>query len=181
MPQEVDSDGLVLRVGSRAAYYPFGWSGNHWYGGEPMLEILDTDGDGQDDTAAVAPWDGRGVGVHAEVLYLIDLNDLSCHTVDFSPMNIQVWCDPAAKTATLTCGDSSITVDTSGKEDVTRCTALGQVHFRAEGGKILCSVGLDFGGAVCYWAWANGTIQFSDEVPCFGDIVLSEKPTVQNG
>ena len=181
MPQELRSDGLVLRVGDRAQYYPLGWGGNHWYGGEPTLELLDTDSDGQKDSAAVIPWSGRGVGVHTEVLYRIDLNDLSYQTVDFSQLNVQVRYDPTAKTATLTCGDSSVTVDASAKEEVTRCTAIGQVHFRVEDGQIRCSVGLDFGGAVCYWAWANGVIEFTDAGPCFANIVMSDVAVVQNG
>ena len=181
MNQELRSDGLVLRVGDQARYYPFSWSGDHWYGGEPTLELLDTDGDGRKDSAAVIPWSGRGVGVHTEVLYQIDLDDLGYQTVDFSQLNVQVQYDPTAKTATLTCGDSDVTVDTSAKEDVTRCTAMGQVHFRVEEGQILCSVGLDFGGAVCYWAWANGVIRFTDTGPFFTDIVLSDTAAVQNG
>lgn len=181
MPQELDSDGLVLRVGGRAAYYPFSWGGNHWYGGEPVLEPLDTDGDGRVDTAAVIPWAGRGVGFHEEVLYLIDLSDLNYRVVDFSHLNVRVWCDPTAKTATLTCGESAVTVDTSAKKDVTRCTARGQVYFDLQDGQIRCSVGLDFGGAVCFWAWGNGVIRLVDGVPCFTDIVMSDAPAVQNG
>ena len=181
MPQELDSDGLVLRVGERAVYYPFAWGGNHWYGGAPVLEPLDTDGDGRVDSAAVIPWAGRGVGFHEEVLYLIDLTDLNYQVVDFSQLNVRVWCDPTAKTATLTCGKSAVTVDTSAKEEVTRCTAMGQVMFAVEDSQIRCSVGLDFGGAVCYWAWANGVIRFADTGPCFTDIVLSDAAAVQNG
>lgn len=146
-----------------------------------MLEPLDTDGDGRVDSAAVIPWAGRGVGFHEEVLYLIDLSDLNDRVVDFSRLNVRVWCDPTAKTATLTCGESAVTVDTSAKEDVARCTAMGQVYFDIQDGQIRCSVGLDFGGAVCFWAWANGVIRLVDGGPCFTDIVMSDTPAVQTG
>lgn len=170
--QDQLSDGIVLRVGNQVAYYPFSWDGDHWYNGNSRMKVVDTDGDGQKDAAAVMLWAGRGVGVRVDCLYLIDLDDLTYQTVDFSRLSVQVWCDPVAKTATLTCGESSVTVDTSELEDVTHCTASSQVNYYVEDDRIDCYIGLDFYGAVAYLAYAEGTILFSDAGPHFGNITL---------
>lgn len=101
-PQTLFTDGIVLRSGDQALYYPLSWAGNAWRGGNPWMSVQDYDGDGKSE-AAICFLIGTGTGISVSKLYFFDLDTMTYTVPDVSAFGeIEVEYDPAAHTATLT-------------------------------------------------------------------------------
>lgn len=170
--------GILARQGEDTEYYPIVHE-QFWSGGSPMMVVKDLNGDGSDE-AAVAFLTGRGTGVSLYVLYIFDLSGGRLYreeTVDFSGIDIDVAYDADTKTATLTSGESILTVDMKFPEDFdwnfTGVYVGEVVRYRYEDGKLLCELGLDFNGSgVVYLAKATGEVVYENGRYTLGPLTL---------
>ena len=161
LPQELESDGVVLRVGNRAAYFPLIWQDNVWSSSNPWMEVKDFDFDGQDE-AAVCLFSSHGTGVKIKNLFIFDLDTLTYSIPEYT-VDIHVSYDPTAHTATLTSADQSATVDIPPELWNFRYVTCGQyITFSCENGRLYCHMELDFGGMLNYLCTATFPILLDD-------------------
>ena len=168
-------DGVVLRAGDRAAYYPLRWE-NVVYGGEdPLMLVRDFDGDGKAE-AAVCLRVSHGTGISVSNLYFFDLDTMAYTVPDYSAFGeIEVEYDPAAHTATLTSPADSLTVDVPDYlEPLGEGTCGGIVYFYEKDGQIYCHVGLDFRTTTAYLAYATAPVIWQDGGYGLGEITLND-------
>lgn len=168
--------GILARQGEDTEYYPIVHE-QFWTGSNPLMVVKDFNGDGSDE-AAVALLTGRGTGVSLYVLYIFDLSGGRLYreeTVDFSGIDIDVAYDADTKTATLTSGDSMVSVELDFPEDweFTGVYAGNIVNYRYEDGKLLCELGLDFSGrTVGYLVKATGEVVYQNGKYTLGPLKL---------
>lgn len=168
--------GILARQGEDTEYYPIVHE-QFWTGSNPLMVVKDFNGDGSDE-AAVAFLTGRGTGVSLYVLYIFDLSGGRLYreeTVDFSGIDIDVAYDADTKTATLTSGDSVVSVELDFPEDweFTGVYAGNIVNYRYEDGKLLCELGLDFSGrTVGYLVKATGEVVYQNGKYTLGPLKL---------
>ncbi len=105
------TDGVVLRCGDRAAYYPFSWGQNAWYEKDPWLAVADHDGDGEDEVAICLNL-GGGAGMNAMQLYLVEPETMAYTVPDLKSLNLQGRWNGEEDTVTLVSeGEESLTVE----------------------------------------------------------------------
>ena len=165
-------DGVVLRAGERAVYYPLRWE-NVVYGGEnPLMLVRDFDGDGKAE-AAVCLRVSHGTGVSVSNLYFFDLDTMTYTVPDYSAFGeIETEYDPAAHTVTLASPTDSLTVDVPDYLEPRgegRCGDI--VCFDEKEGQIYCHVALDFRAMAAY---AAAPVLWQDSGYCLGEITLSD-------
>ena len=168
-------DGVVLRAGDRAAYFPLRWE-NVVYGGEnPLMLVRDFDGDGKSE-AAVCLRVSHGTGVSVSNLYFFDLDAMTYTVPDYSAFGeIEAEYDPAAHTVTLTSPADHLTVDVPDYlEPLGEGTCGNIVYFYEQNGQICCRVELDFHNTVGYLAYAAAPVLWQDGGYCLGEITLSD-------
>ena len=167
-------DGVVLRAGDQAVYYPLLWE-NVFYGGNPLMLVRDFDGDGKAE-AAVCLRTGHGTGISTFNLYFFDLDTMTYTVPDYSAFGeIEVEYDPAAHTATLTSAADNLTVDVPDYWDLLWEGTCGNlVYFYEQDGQIFCRVGLDFHNTVGYLAYATAPVIWQDGGYGLGAITLGD-------
>ena len=138
-------DGIVLRWGGRAEYFPLNWYANIKYRSNPPLLVDDLDGDGQPE-AALSLACSDGTGVYAECLYLFDLDTMTYTVPDYSDIPLELKLSPDGSTVKLQSGAQSLEVDVTelGERFFGRVDVGNQVRFRFDGGRIFCELALDF-------------------------------------
>lgn len=165
-------DGVVLRAGERAAYYPLRWE-NVVYGGEnPLMLVRDFDGDGKAE-AAVCLRVSHGTGISVSNLYFFDLDTMTYTVPDYSAFGeIETEYDPAAHTLTLTSPAARLTVDVPDYlEPRGEGTCGNIVCFDEKEGQIYCHVALDFRAVAAY---AAAPVLWQDGGYGLGEITLSD-------
>ena len=141
------ADGIVLRCGDVASYFPLAWYGNHRDSSNPLLMVKDFDGDGQPE-AAVALHTGYGTGVYEQKLYIFDLDTMTYSVPDYSAIPLEITASSDGHSARMTIGDREFTVDLTrlGKPFEGTAEVGNQVRFlREPDGQLLCCLDLDFG------------------------------------
>lgn len=172
----LDGAGIVLRVGDQTKYYPIVHD-QFWCGGNPMMAVDDFNGDGKDE-AAVSFLSGHGTGFSVHMLYIFDLETLTCETVDLSGIDIDVSYNEDTQTVVLTSGAETATVkldDAYLREDqgFTGVYAGNVIFYSYENGKLWCQLGLDFSGwAASYLASATGEVIYENGKYTLGPLKL---------
>ncbi len=138
------SDGIVLRSGDRAAYFPTEWYGNNHYGVDPWMEVSDFDGDGADE-AAVCLLVGTGTGVSTSFLHVIDLDTLERHTVEISTLNINYSYDSEKRTVTVSGNGLTRTAAVpEGIEPLEELQCGSIIEYEYRDGTIFCTLPLSY-------------------------------------
>ena len=173
------NDGIVLRYGNRAEYFPLCWDGNAHAGSNPTLLVDDFDSDGRPEAAVVLCL-GWGTGAYEEDLYLFDLDTMTYTLPDYSEIPLNITVSPDGKTARLASGDQELLVDITellGYFDGEM--GVGNVvYFYQKDGKLCCELGVDFtnntlgymASAVFPVVYENGAYKLGPAVGLSGDI-----------
>ena len=141
------ADGIVLRCGDLASYFPLAWYGNHRDSSNPLLVVEDFDSDGRPE-AAVALHTGYGTGVYTEDLYIFDLDTMTYSVPDYSKIPLEITASPDGYSARMASGDQEFLVDLTrlGSPFEGRAEVGNQVKFlRDQDGQLICCLDLDFG------------------------------------
>lgn len=166
-------DGIILRAGDQAVYYPLYWENVFYDRNNPLMLVRDFDGDGKDE-AAVCLRAGHGTGISVFNLYFFDLDTMTYTVPDYSAFGeIEVEYDPAAHTATLTSAADHLTVDVPDYlEPLWKGTCGNIVDFYEQDGQIYCRVMLDFRNTVGYLACATAPVIWQEGGYGLGEINL---------
>ena len=169
------TDGIVMRCGDHAVYWPLDWSANAWYVEDPWMQVADLDGDGTNEIAICLNL-GGGTGTDAMQLYILEMDTLQYKTVDLSTLRIDAEWDPEARTITLTTeGEEPLVADIDTEletDDVTSVTSQYITEFEWRDGQLWFQTLLDAEGSTLYFAQAEAPVIWAEDEYRLGQITL---------
>lgn len=110
MLQDRAPDGIVLRCGDLASYFPLAWDKYHQSSFGPLLTVDDLDHDGRPE-AAVALCVSSGTGVYVDNLYIFDLDTMTYSVPDYSEIPLEIIASPDGTAARVISGDWEFLTD----------------------------------------------------------------------
>ena len=167
---ELESDGIVIRCGNKAAYHPLHWGEHLWSAGNPELHVNDFDGDGENE-AGVVFLVGHGTGCSVRQLYIFELDSLTYSVPDHSTLDIHVTYDPNTRQAVLNSGEESVTVEVPEGVPEFEGAYIGNIiDFTYEDGQFYFNAELDFYRTLAYLAEVKAPVVYEDGQYCLGEI-----------
>lgn len=167
------TDGIVLRCGEKASYFPFSWGQNAWYDTDPWIAVGDYDGDGANEVAICLNL-GGGTGVNAMQLYLVEPETMEYAVPDLNTMNITGYWNEEEGTVTLVPeGEEPLTAQLP--PDIDRVDGMtGQLIsiFTREAGRLWFETALGCGDSTFYLVQAKAPVIWENGGYRLGTAVL---------